>query len=343
MTDRDDLPIFRPRMGKRARPSDGPHASCRNAVLARLRGAGRGAGPRPGGRSRIVGRPGPDARRVAIKTYVVRMNAYGAKAASLHLGYIRRDGVQPDGGPGALYGPEGPLRPEPFDEVREGERHPFRVIISPDDGHELELTDYVRRVMARVERDIGQARMGAVNHHNTEHPHTHVVVRGVDLRGHKVRFDRAYISNGMRWRAQEIATEELGPRTEQDIRRTYEKEVTQERFTSLDREFERRATDQRVQLGARQRCGPFNDSTLVARLAHLEEMRLADRVRPQRVGACTRVAEDPARARRAARHHQAHACRPLRRPGSLPRRSRGPGLVDGPDVARAGRHGPYGE
>jgi hypothetical protein len=172
MPDRDDLPIFRPRMGKRARPADGPHASFRNAVLARLRGAGRGAEPRPGGRSRIgMGRPGPDARRVAIEAYVVRMNAYGAKAASLHLGYIRRDGVQPDGGPGALYGPEGPLRPEPFDEVREGERHQFRVIIFPDNGHELELTDYVRRVMARVERDIGRKlEWGAVNHHNTEHP-----------------------------------------------------------------------------------------------------------------------------------------------------------------------------
>jgi type IV secretory pathway VirD2 relaxase len=281
MTDRDDLPIFRPRMGKRARPSDGPHASFRNAVLARLRGARQGAESRPGGRSRIVGRPGPDARRVAIKTYVVRMNAYGAKAASLHLGYIQRDGVEADGAPGVLYGPEGPLRSEPFDEPRDGERHQFRIIISPDDGHELELTDYVRRVMARVERDVGRKlEWGAVNHYNTEHPHAHVVVRGVDLRGHEVRFDRAYISNGMRWRAQEIATEELGPRTEQDIRRTYEKEVTQERFTSLDRELERRATDQRVQLEARQRCGPVDDATLVARLAHLEEMRLADRVRP---------------------------------------------------------------
>jgi type IV secretory pathway VirD2 relaxase len=81
-------------------------------------------------------------------------------------------------------------------------------------------------------------------------------------------------------RAQEIATEELGPRTEQDIRRTYEKGVTQERFTSLDRELERRATDKRVQLGARQRCGPVDDCTLVARLAYLEEMRLAERERP---------------------------------------------------------------
>jgi type IV secretory pathway VirD2 relaxase len=172
-----------------------------------------------------MGRPGPDARR-RHQTYVVRMNAYGAKAASLHLGYIQRDGVPPDGSPGLLYGPKGPLRPEPFDEPRDGERHQFRIIISPDDGHELELTDCVRRVMARVERCIGRKlEWGAVNHHNTEHPHTHVVVRGVDLRGHKVRFDRAHISNGMRWRAQEIATEELGPWTEQDIRRTYEKEV----------------------------------------------------------------------------------------------------------------------
>jgi hypothetical protein len=170
MPDHDDLPSFRPRMGKRARPSDGPMR--RFAMpFARLRGAGRGALPGPLGRSRVVGRPGPDARRVAIKTHFVRMTACGANAASLHLGYIQRDGVQPGGWPGVLYGPEGALRPEPFDEAREGERHQFRIIISPDDGPELELTDYVRRVMARVERDIGRKlEWGAVNHYSTEHP-----------------------------------------------------------------------------------------------------------------------------------------------------------------------------
>jgi type IV secretory pathway VirD2 relaxase len=270
---------LRPRMGRRSsRPDDSPHRLLRSALLSAKRP--RASGGRPPGRSRIaVAAPGRDARRVAVKTYFVRMTAYGAKAAAVHLRYIQRDGVRPDGSPGVLYGHDGPRRSETFEEPRDGERHQFRIIISPDDGHELELTDYVRRVMARVERDTGRKlEWAAVNHYNTEHPHAHVVVRGVDLQGREVRFERSYISNGMRWRAQEIATTELGPRSEWEIQRAYAREVTQERVTSLDRELERRMQDGRVLLRPSGRQGGVAEPTLVARLEHLESMELAERL-----------------------------------------------------------------
>ena len=45
----------------------------------------------------------PDARRVVVKARVVRLTAYGAKAAAMHLRYIERDGVEKDGSKGALY------------------------------------------------------------------------------------------------------------------------------------------------------------------------------------------------------------------------------------------------
>jgi hypothetical protein len=118
----------------------------------------------------------------------------------------------------------------------------------------------------------------AVNHYDTEHPHAHVVIRGVDREGRELRLDRSYISSGLRWRAQELATDELGPRPQRDIQRAHEKEVTQERFTSLDRELERRATDHRLQVRSRHRSGPVDESTLVGRLEHLEQMRLAERL-----------------------------------------------------------------
>jgi type IV secretory pathway VirD2 relaxase len=180
-----------------------------------------------------------------------------------------------------LYGRDGPVRAEAFEEPRPGERHQFRIIISPDDGHELDLTAYVRRVMARIERDTGrELEWAAVNHYNTDHPHTHVIVRGVDRRGGEVRFERSYISNGMRWRAQEIATEELGPRTEFQIQREHACEVTQERFTTLDRELERRMQDNRVAISSSSRPGAIRESTLVGRLEHLEGMDLAKRLSP---------------------------------------------------------------
>ena len=81
----------------------------------------------------------------------------------------------------------------------------------------------------------------------------------------------------MRWRAQELATEELGPRPERDVRRAQEREVTQQRFTTLDRELERRGPDHFVEVRARARSGRVDESLLIARLEHLEGLRLAER------------------------------------------------------------------
>jgi type IV secretory pathway VirD2 relaxase len=264
-------------MGGGRRPQSRSQAgSLRNAVLASLRrgpGAFR-ARPRAAG---LGLRPG--ARRVIIKAHVHRMHASGAKAAALHLRYIERDGVEKDGSKGVLYTARGSARAEDFAEAVPGEKHQFRIIVSPEDGAELDLTDYVRRLMATVERDMDRKlEWVAVNHHDTEHPHAHVVIRGVDRDGLEVRLARAYISNGLRVRAQELATAELGLRLEIDVRRTRAREVTQDRFTSLDREIERRASGNQVDVTSQP--GPIDPCMLVARLKHLEGVRLAERVSP---------------------------------------------------------------
>jgi type IV secretory pathway VirD2 relaxase len=268
----DALPIFRPRMGGGRRPKDRiGSTSLRNAVLANLRRPPRHSGVRLGA----------GARRVVVKAHLLRMNASGAKAAALHLRYIERDGVEKDGSKGMLYDADGAVDGRAFEQPRPGEKHQFRIIVSPEDGAELDLTEYVRRLMATVERDVDRKlEWAAVNHHDTEHPHAHVVIRGVDRDGREVRLARAYISNGLRMRAQELATEELGPRQELDIGRARAREVTQARFTSLDRELERRAKDNRVEVRFADRPGPVDPSALIARLVHLEGLRLAERLSP---------------------------------------------------------------
>ncbi len=282
MKDLDDLPIFRPRMGGgRKSTSRSGSGSFRNALLSRIARGARTA-QRHVARSRVaVPRPDANARRVVVKVHVARLGAGGAKAAALHLRYIERDGVERDGSKGVAYTADGPARVETFEHPRSGERHQFRFIISPEDAAELDLTAYVRRFMARVERDLDRKlEWLAVNHFDTDHPHAHVVIRGVDRSGRELRLDRGFISNGLRGIAQQIATEELGPRHELDIRRAYAREITQERFTSLDRELERRAVDHRIEVRSRRRPGRIEDSTLIARLEHLEAMRLAERVSP---------------------------------------------------------------
>ena len=154
-----------------------------------------------------------------------------------------------------LYGPDGPVRPRTFEQPRLGEQHQFRFIVSPEDGGELDLTEYVRELMRRVERDLGgRIEWAAVDHHDT----------GPSARARRRSRRRPrgpascgsianYIASGMRWRAQELATEELGPRHECEIRRRSSAEVTQERFTSLDRELERLADHGRLELASPKR------------------------------------------------------------------------------------------
>src|ERR1019366_7835321 len=249
VSDLDDLPLIQPRMGRDHRASSRQGGgSFRNALLSAMRGGGGARGKARSARSRVaVPRPGQSARRVIVKAHVARMSGTGAKAAALHLRYIERDGVEKDGSKGRFYTAEGPARLETLDEPRKGERHQFRLIVSPEDAGELDLSDYVRRLMAAVEQDLGRKlEWAAVNHYDTGLPHAHLVIRGVDREGREVRLDRGYISQGLRWRAQELATEELGPRLAVDIQRAHAREVTQDRLTALDRELERRAQDNEV-------------------------------------------------------------------------------------------------
>lgn len=225
----------------------------------------------------------PNARRVVVKARYVRLWAGGAKAAKLHLRYIERDGVEKDGSKGVLYGPDGPVERRTFEEPRLHEKHQFRFIVSPEDAGELDLTFYVQRLMKRVEKDLGrELEWGAVNHFDTAHPHAHIVVRGVDRDGDELRFERAYISGGIRSRAQQIAMEELGPRLESEVRRTYEKEITQNRLTSLDRELERLSRGGCLELRTPQKRTRIDLCVLHARLDHLESMRLVERLSSNR-------------------------------------------------------------
>jgi type IV secretory pathway VirD2 relaxase len=282
MADPDDLPIFRPRIGAGRRPaSANGGASFRNAVLSL--GGRRRSGQRAAPPSRVAVHPaGAASRRVVVKAHLVKMTASGAKAAALHLRYIERDGVEKDGSKGVLYDERGAARADSFEQPRPGEKHQFRFIVSPEDASELDLTAYVRALMARVERDLGRKlEWAAVNHHDTDHPHAHIVLRGVDRDGRELRLDRGYISNGLRWSAQELATAELGPRPEHAIERARAREVTQDRFTSLDRDIERRATREgHVDLSADPRRPREDRTVLVARLEQLERLQLARRLAP---------------------------------------------------------------
>ena len=177
----------------------------------------------------------------------------------------------------------------------EDEKRQFRFIVSPEDAGDADLTAFTRRLMAQVQADLGRVLVwGAVNHWNTDNPHVHVIVRGIDEAGRDVTIDGRYLAEGMRSRAQAILTNELGPRTEVDVQNQLAREVRQERFTSLDRVLQ--SCEQRggVVLEARlPRDGRASRVRLTARLGRLEQLGLAVADVVDRPGSSARAGRTP--------------------------------------------------
>ncbi|MDR6336769.1 type IV secretory pathway VirD2 relaxase [Xanthobacter flavus] len=181
----------------------------------------------------------PRSRGAVVKARVVRHTA-GSGSLSQHLTYLRREGVTRDGEKARMFGPETDgVDVDAFTERCREDRHHFRFIISPDDALEMEdLRAFTHDLTRQMEKDLGTGLdWVAVDHWNTEHPHVHLIVRGRRDDSQDLVISRDYIKEGMRDRARDLITQELGPRTELDIRRSLERQIEAERWTELDRQL----------------------------------------------------------------------------------------------------------
>jgi len=222
-------------------------------------------------------------RRVIIKSRIVRLAGKGMAGASAHLRYVERDGTTRDGQRGQLYGAEADkVDGKAFLDRQAGDRHQFRFIVSPEDGGEYDdLKPLTRRLMARMEEDLGTSLdWVAVDHYNTGHPHTHIIVRGKDGSGKDLIIARDYIAHGMRERACELVDLDLGPRSDNAIEQRLRAEVGQERLTSIDRGLMRGADGEGLVSGSGRDA--FDQTIRVGRLRKLERLGLATRARAMR-------------------------------------------------------------
>ncbi|QNA82953.1 relaxase/mobilization nuclease and DUF3363 domain-containing protein [Sphingomonas sp. So64.6b] len=181
---------------------------------------------------------GSSGRRVIVKARIVKLAGKGFAGATAHLRYLQRDGTTREGEGGTLYGPEQDAADgKAFLERGNGDRHQFRFIVAPEDGAEYEnLKPLVRRWMKQVEQDLGtKLDWVAVDHFNTGHPHSHVIVRGKDHLGKDLILAREYMTQGLRARAAALVDLDLGPRTAAEIDRANRREIDQERLTNIDR------------------------------------------------------------------------------------------------------------
>ena len=200
----------------------------RKLVHAKLFGRGSGgtaSGRRSAGRYGGVGSISVRAsQRVVVKAFVARHKgpravANPGKAIVQHVKYLAREGVGFDGSEAHFYGAAGELAPEGIKEATRtwgDDRHHFRLIISPEQADKMEdLQGYIRDVMGDVSRDLKEATLTwvAINHHDTDQPHAHVLIRGIRANGSTLVIPREMISQGIRQRAESHAQSLLGDKT----------------------------------------------------------------------------------------------------------------------------------
>jgi type IV secretory pathway VirD2 relaxase len=162
----------------------------------------------------------------------------------------------------------------------------WKVIVSPEFGDRIDLPQLTRELMRRIGQDLNtDIEWVAVEHHNTEHPHVHIALRGIRADGQPLQLDRDYVKYGLRAVAEELCTLQLGYRTEMDAEEAERREILEVRFTLLDRRILQAATidsesgDLQVRTesttAGMSRSARVREQHVAGRLAFLESMGLA--------------------------------------------------------------------
>ena len=264
---------FRPRLGRIGNRSGGTRGSMR----AFLKGA------RPSGSVRRKSssaspRGYTGGRRAIIQARFVKLGGGGMGAQRAHLGYLQREGAGKDQERAEFYDAEREgVAGQDWLENTKDDRHHFRFIVSAEDGQKLDdLKPFIRDLMVQMEIDL-ETRLDwiAVDHFNTEHPHTHIVMSGRRDDGHDLVIPREYLSHGMRERAGAILTRDLGLQTAQELEAKLSAGITERRMTGIDRVLARQAGETgQVDLGQVRR----HREHYQARLRFLESHGLAEPV-----------------------------------------------------------------
>jgi hypothetical protein len=172
---------------------------------------------------------------------------------------------------------------------KQGDARLWKFIVSPEFGDRVDLQQLTRELMGHMEKDLGtRLEWVGVSHFNTEHPHTHVALRGIRDDGSILDLPRDYVKTGIRMIAEDLCTRQLGYRNELDARAAERREIDQSRVTSLDRIIVRAsAIEDNPASKGRFAFQPALAATkqdqarhLEARLIFLEKMDLANQAEP---------------------------------------------------------------
>jgi len=177
-------------------------------------------------------------QRVVVTVFYQGHGGTGAGKLIAHGKYLERDGAGPEGEPGQFYDRDHDrveATPRLTAWADDDKRH-MRLMLAPESGARIEdLKDFTRATMAQMERDLGAPLdWVAVDHHNTDNPHVHVILRGRRRDGPDLIIPREYATRGLRHAARDVATQMLGDRGRDDERLALDRETRAERSTRLD-------------------------------------------------------------------------------------------------------------
>jgi type IV secretory pathway VirD2 relaxase len=262
---------FRPRLGSPSRQSDKGAPSMKGFLKSARRRGGSSASRVRSRTSSFVG-----GRQVYIQARIQRLGGSGAALQRAHLSYLGRDGAGRGEERAKFYTDElEALSGQDWLKDHSDERHQFRFIVSPEDGAQLgDLQPFVRDLMSQMEIDL-ETNLDwiAVDHFNTDHPHSHIVMSGRRDDGTDLVIPRNYLSHGLRERGSALVTRTLGLQTEAELSAKLEREQVQRRVTRMDRVLERQMQHQGpIDLGGLKR----NQNHYRARLQALQRLGLAE-------------------------------------------------------------------
>ncbi len=225
-------------VNKVERAKGGGSKAIRDMIKALLPRTGNQATAKPTSKGPAVRQA---ARRCTVKVQYTKNRKPGQWAA--HGKYLEREGAQKEGEKGLGFDASSNEVPthETLQEWQlEGDPKLFKVILAPEDALPPEsLQEFTRKFNKKIQSQLGKDyEWVAVDHHNTSHPHVHLMIRGkADL-----ELSPDLIRRGMREAASEILTESLGYKTEKEIQKAKELEIDARRFTGIDRDIQGRAT-----------------------------------------------------------------------------------------------------
>ncbi|WP_228445977.1 hypothetical protein [Terricaulis silvestris] len=271
--------------------------------------------PRAGGTKVSIGAMSFDRRqRAVVKVHYFAHGGGGGAALKAHTKYVARDAAARDGlsspvGADEAKAPDKEKAKAHADYLDRGgkrgifydtdgahvdgagrverwaasDRRHFRIILSAEEGGRLrDLPGYTREVMARAGAALGtKLSWIAVDHHDTDNAHTHIILRGRRANGQDLVLPRDFIKHGFRSLARDVATEWLGERTPEQERRALAREAFRHGPTRLDPIIAAQAHGNVVRVA--ELAAPNGDPSLTqavkARVRELERLGLAQEIK----------------------------------------------------------------